>query len=203
MQELYGKRSGRFVRLFVSIWESSFARLSEDWLYLALLGIIMAVLSYIMDKGISMCTNGEFWWLKQLEIEFSFRFLERTFQKNQNVQKIKICKKWKFAKKKIVFEFNPAKFSVCSQNLVIQRSNITAAHTILRLGNVASVFNFILSRFRAPDCPTEYWFRNSGDENNIARRNAERIFDIQNTCCQSDWSDGNAWQWNAVRQRSM
>lgn len=27
-------------------------------MYLALLGIIMAVLSFIMDKGISMCTNG-------------------------------------------------------------------------------------------------------------------------------------------------
>lgn len=58
-QELYGKRSGRVVQFLLWIWKNSFARLGEDWVYLALLGIIMAVLSYIMDKGISMCTNGE------------------------------------------------------------------------------------------------------------------------------------------------
>jgi len=34
------------------------ARLGEDWVFLALLGIIMALLSFIMDKGISICTNG-------------------------------------------------------------------------------------------------------------------------------------------------
>lgn len=59
VQELYGKRSSRFVRLLLYLWKNSFARLGEDWVYLALLGIIMALLSYIMDKGIAMCTNGE------------------------------------------------------------------------------------------------------------------------------------------------
>lgn len=60
LQELYGKRSSRIVRFLLWIWKNSFARLGEDWVYLALLGIIMALLSYIMDKGISMCTNGEY-----------------------------------------------------------------------------------------------------------------------------------------------
>lgn len=36
------------------------ARLGEDWVFLALLGIIMALLSFIMDKGISICTNGKY-----------------------------------------------------------------------------------------------------------------------------------------------
>lgn len=42
------------------IWRNTFARLGEDWVFLALLGIIMAVLSFIMDRGISMCNNGTF-----------------------------------------------------------------------------------------------------------------------------------------------
>jgi chloride channel 2 len=33
--------------------------MGEDWVFLALLGIIMALLSFIMDKGISLCTNGK------------------------------------------------------------------------------------------------------------------------------------------------
>lgn len=58
-QELYGRRSSRVVRFLLWLWKNSFARLGEDWVYLALLGIIMALLSYVMDKGISMCTNGK------------------------------------------------------------------------------------------------------------------------------------------------
>lgn len=58
VKELFGKRSSRIVRLLAWLWKNSFARLGEDWVYLALLGIIMALLSYVMDKGISMCTNG-------------------------------------------------------------------------------------------------------------------------------------------------
>lgn len=34
--------------------------MGEDWVYLALLGLIMAILSFVMDKGIAMCTNGGF-----------------------------------------------------------------------------------------------------------------------------------------------
>lgn len=60
VQELYGKRSSRVARLLLWLWKNSFARLGEDWVYLALLGIIMALLSYVMDKGISMCTNGKY-----------------------------------------------------------------------------------------------------------------------------------------------
>lgn len=41
------------------IWSHSLARMGEDWIFLALLGIIMAFISYVMDKGISMCTNGK------------------------------------------------------------------------------------------------------------------------------------------------
>lgn len=59
MQELDGKHSNTIVRSFQWIWKNSFARLGEDWFYLALLGIIMAILSYVMDKIVTILTNGK------------------------------------------------------------------------------------------------------------------------------------------------
>lgn len=42
------------------VWRHTFARLGEDWIFLALLGIIMAVLNFAMDRGIAVCNNGEY-----------------------------------------------------------------------------------------------------------------------------------------------
>lgn len=53
-------RDSKFFIAFSWLWRNTFARLGEDWVFLAMLGIIMALLSYVMDKGISMCTNCEF-----------------------------------------------------------------------------------------------------------------------------------------------
>lgn len=39
------------------IWNMTFARIGEDWIFLAMLGIIMALLSYIMDRGIYYCSK--------------------------------------------------------------------------------------------------------------------------------------------------
>lgn len=58
-QELFGRRTSRIVKAISWVWRNTFARMGEDWVYLALLGLIMAVLSFVMDKGISMCTNGK------------------------------------------------------------------------------------------------------------------------------------------------
>lgn len=41
------------------LWKNTFARLGEDWIFLALLGIIMALLSFLMDRGINMCNKGK------------------------------------------------------------------------------------------------------------------------------------------------
>lgn len=38
-------------------WNRTFARIGEDWVFLALLGIIMALLSYIMDRVIYYCST--------------------------------------------------------------------------------------------------------------------------------------------------
>ena len=37
------------------VWKHTFARIGEDWVFLALLGIIMALVSFAMDYTISLC----------------------------------------------------------------------------------------------------------------------------------------------------
>ena len=53
-----GKWTSRFFRVVSFTWRNTFAKIGEDWVFLALLGIIMALLSYIMDYGVSMCNTG-------------------------------------------------------------------------------------------------------------------------------------------------
>ncbi|XP_043863505.1 chloride channel protein 2 isoform X5 [Drosophila mojavensis] len=65
-KELLGKRATRIKRISSWIWKHTLARLGEDWVFLALLGIIMALLSFIMDKGISICTNARIWLYRDL-----------------------------------------------------------------------------------------------------------------------------------------
>lgn len=82
-EEFSKSRRGPVVRkliaLLVFAWKHTGARLGEDWVFLALLGIIMALISYAMDRGISMCNNGQFY--------FSFKFdlfLRRTVVSYKN-----------------------------------------------------------------------------------------------------------------------
>jgi chloride channel 2 len=49
--------------------------MGEDWIFLAMLGFIMAVLSYVMDKGISMCTNARVWLYRDLTTEPFTQFI--------------------------------------------------------------------------------------------------------------------------------
>lgn len=62
-EELRKSRRGPLCRKIVGLvaftWKHTGARLGEDWVFLALLGVIMALLSYAMDRGISMCNNGK------------------------------------------------------------------------------------------------------------------------------------------------
>ena len=53
-----GKWTSRFLRIVSFIWRHTFAKIGEDWVFLALLGIIMAVISFMMDYGISICNTG-------------------------------------------------------------------------------------------------------------------------------------------------
>ena len=49
----------KLLALLAFAWKHTGARLGEDWVFLALLGVIMALISYAMDRGISMCNNGQ------------------------------------------------------------------------------------------------------------------------------------------------
>ena len=58
--ELSGERTrGKTYRttskVVTYIWKNTFAKLGEDWVFLAVLGIVMAIISYIMDNGIEQC----------------------------------------------------------------------------------------------------------------------------------------------------
>lgn len=48
----------KLLSLLAFFWKHTGARLGEDWVFLALLGVIMAFISFTMDHGISMCNNG-------------------------------------------------------------------------------------------------------------------------------------------------
>ena len=47
------------------IWKHTFAKIGEDWMFLALLGMIMAVLSFIMDYTIAMCGHARHWLVEE------------------------------------------------------------------------------------------------------------------------------------------
>lgn len=48
--------------------------MGEDWIFLTIHGFIMAVLSYVMDKGISMCTNSRVWLYRDLTADPTMQF---------------------------------------------------------------------------------------------------------------------------------
>lgn len=58
LQKYRGECLSKIIDTISFIWKNTFARLGEDWVFLALLGIIMALLSFLMDRGISMCNKG-------------------------------------------------------------------------------------------------------------------------------------------------
>jgi hypothetical protein len=58
LQNYRGKCASKVTAAFSFVWRHTFARLGEDWVFLALLGIIMAFISFFMDRGISMCNQG-------------------------------------------------------------------------------------------------------------------------------------------------
>ena len=63
-----GKWTTRLFNVTSFVWRNTFARIGEDWVFLALLGITVAVISYAMDYTISMCFSG---------IIYTFRHLIR------------------------------------------------------------------------------------------------------------------------------
>ena len=59
-----------FVRKICNIlhyaWRHTFARLGEDWVFLAILGMLMALVSFAMDYTIALCNNARLWLVQDL-----------------------------------------------------------------------------------------------------------------------------------------
>jgi len=55
----FSKYSGKISSTLEVVWRHSFAKLSEDWVFLTLLGLVMAVLSFAMDYGIDFTNEGQ------------------------------------------------------------------------------------------------------------------------------------------------
>ena len=59
LRKYRGKWTTRIVKVISWSWKNSFARLGEDWVFLAVLGVVMALVSFIMDYGIAICNKGK------------------------------------------------------------------------------------------------------------------------------------------------
>ncbi|XP_067658627.1 chloride channel protein 2-like [Haliotis asinina] len=51
-----------------------FKKIGEDWLFLALLGVLMAFLSFSMDYVIEKCQEAKFWLYKELEFSIALQY---------------------------------------------------------------------------------------------------------------------------------
>ncbi|KAF4533368.1 hypothetical protein B566_EDAN002766 [Ephemera danica] len=66
LQKYRGACATRVLSAGAFLWRHTFARLGEDWVFLALLGVIMAFLSFGMDMGIGMCNKARMWLYRDL-----------------------------------------------------------------------------------------------------------------------------------------
>ncbi|XP_076390957.1 chloride channel protein 2 isoform X5 [Megachile rotundata] len=78
-EDLRKSRRGPLCRKLLALlafaWKHTGARLGEDWVFLALLGVIMALISYAMDRGISMCNNARIWLYQDLTHHPALQYL--------------------------------------------------------------------------------------------------------------------------------
>ncbi|XP_011641059.1 chloride channel protein 2 isoform X2 [Pogonomyrmex barbatus] len=78
-EDLRKSRRGPLCRKLLALlafaWKHTGARLGEDWIFLALLGIIMALISYAMDRGISICNNARIWLYQDLTKHPALQYL--------------------------------------------------------------------------------------------------------------------------------
>ncbi|XP_040580336.1 chloride channel protein 2 [Lepeophtheirus salmonis] len=56
-------------------WRHTFAKIGEDWIFLALLGVIMALVSFLMDYGIDSCNKSRLLLYKQLGDNIFLQYL--------------------------------------------------------------------------------------------------------------------------------
>ena len=87
----HGDAYQRVARIVTFIWKHTFARIGEDWVFLGLLGVIMALVSFLMDYTISMCNNARLWLVKDLVSNIYLQFVAWVLLTFSQVKIIKIC----------------------------------------------------------------------------------------------------------------
>ena len=80
IRELSGKKvHGRMYRSVARVtgwvWKHTFAKIGEDWVFLALLGIVMAVISFTIDFGIEKCVSSRRVLYEQLGDHVAVKYL--------------------------------------------------------------------------------------------------------------------------------
>ncbi|XP_071542265.1 chloride channel protein 2-like isoform X1 [Panulirus ornatus] len=70
-----GKVSSKCLRVLGAVWRATFARVGEDWVFLAVLGVVMAIISFIMDYGIAMCNKARIWLYRDLASHTALQYL--------------------------------------------------------------------------------------------------------------------------------
>ncbi len=56
-----GKAYAKLAAGVTYVWKHTFAKIGEDWVFLCVLGMLMAIISMIMDWGIELCSNSRLW----------------------------------------------------------------------------------------------------------------------------------------------
>jgi chloride channel 2 len=59
---------------FSIVWRNTFAKFGEDWVFLAMLGILMAIISFCMDWGISICNRARIWLFTDLDYSITVQY---------------------------------------------------------------------------------------------------------------------------------
>ena len=81
----HGDAYQRVARIVTFVWKHTFARIGEDWVFLGLLGVIMALVSFLMDYTISMCNNARLWLVKDLVSNIYLQFVAWVLKVFQNI----------------------------------------------------------------------------------------------------------------------
>ncbi|CAL4103250.1 unnamed protein product, partial [Meganyctiphanes norvegica] len=67
--------ANKCLNLFAALWRNTFARVGEDWVFLAMLGVFMAIVSFVMDYGIAICNKARIWLYKDLATHTALQYI--------------------------------------------------------------------------------------------------------------------------------
>lgn len=70
-----GRVATKCLGVLGAVWRATFARVGEDWVFLAVLGVVMAIISFIMDYGIAMCNKARLWLYRDLASHTALQYL--------------------------------------------------------------------------------------------------------------------------------